>query len=164
MRQLNERGVIEPIPDAERQLVAQLRRGDRDAAHRFCGEYYPSVYRYLWWLTGSPETAADLTQETFVRAWRHLDRFEGRSTLRVWLHRIARREFLRHLGGRQPPASLDGTAELADHRTAELIDAIELRQVIGRLPIEVAEVAVMLAGNDYITGQTISVNGGWYLT
>jgi 3-oxoacyl-[acyl-carrier protein] reductase len=41
----------------------------------------------------------------------------------------------------------------------------------GRIPVgrygrveEVAEVAVMLAANDYITGQTISVNGGWYLT
>src|SRR5260370_32399466 len=64
---------IEPVPSAETRLVAQLRRGNSGAMHRFCGEYYPSVYRYLLWLTGSPETAEDLTQETFVRAWQHLD-------------------------------------------------------------------------------------------
>ena len=143
--------------------MAQLRRGDSGAMHRFCGEYYPSVYRYLLWLTGSPETAEDLTQETFVRAWQHLDRFEGRSTLRVWLHRIAHREFLRHLTSQRAQASLEAMAELADRRAAEFVEAIELREVIRKLPVEAAEVAILhyLQGYDCreiaaIIGATVS--------
>src|SRR5579862_994082 len=80
-------------PDA--QLVEQLRRGDADASHRFFREQYPAVYRYLLWLTNSPDTAEDLAQESFLRAWRHLDTFDGHAALRPWLHRIAHREFLR---------------------------------------------------------------------
>src|SRR5437867_4387167 len=73
----------EAVPAADALLVEQVRRRDPDATHRFFGEYYPGVYRYLLWLTERPETAEDLTQETFLRAWRHLDTFELRAPLRV---------------------------------------------------------------------------------
>src|SRR5262245_24206105 len=63
---------------ADRLLVERLRSGDPDAGYRFIQEYYPSVYRYLLHLTGKSEAAEDLTQETFLQAWRRLNTFEGR--------------------------------------------------------------------------------------
>jgi RNA polymerase sigma-70 factor (ECF subfamily) len=144
-----------PVPDpalaADAILVEQICRGDTDASDRFFREYYPRVYRYLLWLTERPEAAEDLAQETFVRAWRHLDRFEPRAPLRVWLMRIARREFLRSLQSQRVQASLDEVAEAADARTAELTEAVELRTVIRKLPVEQAEVVVLhyLQGYDY---------------
>jgi RNA polymerase sigma-70 factor (ECF subfamily) len=142
-------------------FVEQVRRGDPDATHRFFREYYPSIYRYLLWLTERPETAEDLTQETLVRAWRHLDRFEGRAPVRVWLLRIAHREFLRHLQSKRAQASLEAMAEVADTRTAELADAVELREVIRKLPVEEGEVVVLhyLQGYDCDTPRGVKSRG-----
>src|SRR5712692_2831460 len=91
-RSLSSSPVGGPAPSADRLLLAGIRAGDRDAGHRFVQEYYPGVYRYLLYLTGSPEAAEDLTQETFLQAWCHLDTFQGRAALRTWLHHIAHRE------------------------------------------------------------------------
>src|SRR5919198_588612 len=82
-------GATGMLPEAEAHLLARLRMGDREAGHRFVRDYYPAVYRYLLYLTGHRETAEDLAQETFLRAWRHLDQFQGRAPLGLWLHQIA---------------------------------------------------------------------------
>jgi RNA polymerase sigma-70 factor (ECF subfamily) len=127
---------------ADGLLVARLRKGDVDAGYHFFREYYPSVYRYLFWLTECSQQAEDLAQETLVRAWRHLDRFDPRGSLRAWLHRIAHREFLRSVR-RETPTSLWDVEELAAPEATAFTEAIALRQILRKLPSQQRE-AVLL--------------------
>jgi RNA polymerase sigma-70 factor, ECF subfamily len=81
----------------ERQLLAALAAGDRRAADRLVEMTYRGVYALQCRLTGDPELAADLTQDTYRKAWDALGGFDGRARFSTWLFRIAYTTFLNHL-------------------------------------------------------------------
>jgi RNA polymerase sigma-70 factor (ECF subfamily) len=125
------------------RLVERIRDGDAEAGRRFVLDHHRGIYRYLYRLTGRADLAEDLTQDTFVEAWRSLRTYEGRAPLRLWLYRIAHRQFLQALRSRRPLASLEEAADAPEPRAAEQAGAVELRAVIGKLPLEMREVVVL---------------------
>lgn len=77
-------------------------------------EHRPALTGYCYRMLGSPFEAEDAVQEAYLRAWRGLDRFEGRAALRSWLYRIATNVCLDMLSGRSRrarPMDLGGAGE-----------------------------------------------------
>ena len=116
-------------------LVRACLEGDRGAAETLVGETYAMVYASLHRLSrGDTELAADLTQETYRKAWRALSSFDARARFSSWLYRIAYNTFLNHL--RKPSrarfleeVSLDGLRDPKPSPEEQLSEAETSRRL-----------------------------------
>lgn len=99
----------------EEQWLDQARAGDRAAFGRLVKHHHRRVWRLALHLAGTAGDADDVTQETFLRAWRAVGRFDGRADLYTWLYRITVNVALNHR--RQKKRVM---TDLDDPRVAEL--------------------------------------------
>jgi RNA polymerase sigma-70 factor, ECF subfamily len=83
--------------DVTGQLLARARSGDGEAFAELTGPFRRELQVHCYRVLGSAADAEDMLQETMMTAWRGLDRFEGRASLRNWLHAIATNKYLNHL-------------------------------------------------------------------
>jgi RNA polymerase sigma-70 factor, ECF subfamily len=77
------------MPMTDTAAVALARGGDSDAFRGLVERHSRAVYRLAHRMTGNPQDAEDVVQETFLKAYRQLGRFESRANFGTWLHRIA---------------------------------------------------------------------------
>jgi RNA polymerase sigma-70 factor (ECF subfamily) len=120
-------------------LVARAKAGDEEAFEALYRSHVARVFALALRLTGDRGRAAELVQDTFVRAWEALPRFRGDSALGTWLHRIAVNVLLesRRAEGRrlkrvvltEEPAELERPAPEASPGTR-----MDLEQAIAGLP------------------------------
>jgi RNA polymerase sigma-70 factor, ECF subfamily len=80
--------------------IEEARRGDRDAFRVLVERHGRSVFQLACRMTGNRNDAEDIAQETFLKAWREMKRFDGRSSFGTWLHRICANCALDHLRAR----------------------------------------------------------------
>ena len=77
------------MPESDALAIARARNGDSDAFQALVERHGRGIFRVAHRLTGNTQDAEDVVQETFLRAYRQLGRFEARSNFSTWLHRIA---------------------------------------------------------------------------
>jgi RNA polymerase sigma-70 factor (ECF subfamily) len=92
--QTNLEGVVSAPPGQARaasdlQFIERLRAGETAAFDHLVRERSGDIYALLYRLTEDAEEARDLTQETFLQAFRHIESFRGDADLKTWLYRIA---------------------------------------------------------------------------
>lgn len=75
--------------DHERELLERARSGDTRAFDEIVTIHRTRIYALIFQILRNEEDAMDLSQETFIRAWRSLGKFDGRHPFSTWLHRIA---------------------------------------------------------------------------
>lgn len=96
---------------ADLELVTRARQGETEAFEGLFRRHHRAVYRTLLGITGRPEDAEDAVQTAFLKAFQHLDQFQGASRFSTWLTRIAINEGLGKLRERGRIESLDAGGE-----------------------------------------------------
>jgi RNA polymerase sigma-70 factor, ECF subfamily len=84
----------------ERELLEAARQGNEDAYRRLVEPYQGELHAHCYRMLGSVHDAEDAMQDAQLRAWRGLPRFEGRSSVRSWLYKIATNTCLDVIGRR----------------------------------------------------------------
>ena len=143
------------VADPDDDLVLRHRYGDPAAFEELYQRYSPMVYHLALRLAGDPEEAADLTQDVFLRVYRHLEGFGGRSSLKTWIYRVALNQCRSRLGRHRPPTrplaeeGAEGEAPIADpgRGPEELALAHDAARRVGRalaaLPLPFREAVVL---------------------
>jgi RNA polymerase sigma-70 factor, ECF subfamily len=83
------------------EFLESARMGDQGAFEQLVEPYHRELFVHCYRILGSFEDAEDMLQETLLRAWKRLDSFEGRASLRAWLYKIATNASLDALDSRR---------------------------------------------------------------
>jgi RNA polymerase sigma-70 factor (ECF subfamily) len=128
--------------NGQQKLILHASQGDAAAWETLVGQYQEAVFRLAYLLLGDANEARDIAQETFIRAFRALDRFDSTRPLRPWLLRITtnlaynrRRAMARYLAALQRLVRLVPEQELtpAPDETSPREDSLLLWQAVRRL-------------------------------
>ena len=132
----------------ESACVTRARNGDVAAFEGLYRDHVGRVYALCLRMTAHPATAEDLTQDTFVNAWRSLPGYEGRSRFSTWLHRIAVNAVLaerRAPLGRNEVSMTDDEGEAMEFADQQMDEAtpIDLERAIAALPPGARDIMVL---------------------
>ena len=110
------------MTSSEFNRLARAQRGDEAAFEELTAPYRHELQLHCYRILGSFQDAEDLLQETLLGAWRGLERFEGRSSLRAWLYTIATNRCLNWLrdGRRRPQQIAAGAGVVASENFSEV--------------------------------------------
>jgi RNA polymerase sigma-70 factor, ECF subfamily len=108
-------------------LLAAAQAGDEGAFGSLVGSHRTELYAHCYRMLGSAADADDALQDALLRAWRALPRFEGRSSLRSWLYKIATNACLRAIERRSPrvlPIDYGPPADPHDAPAERLVESV----------------------------------------
>jgi RNA polymerase sigma-70 factor (ECF subfamily) len=128
--------------DRVRRLLVAAQGGDEQAFVQLTGPHRRALHVHAYRILGNLHDADDALQETLLRAWRGLPRYEPRAAPAAWLHRIATNVALRMLEQRKPTEPLDAHLQPYPDRFVEDLPTPE-EQAIARERLGLAYIAAM---------------------
>ena len=151
-------------PDAE--LVAAAQAGDTQAFDRLVAAHQERVFALAFRMLGDRDEAADVQQETFVRAWRSLRKFRRDSSFATWLHRICVNQWLsrKRKNDRKATEPLDETRlNVTDASAAAEVEKAEtaalVRKVLAGMPGHYRAVLVLREMEERSFGEIAEILG-----
>jgi RNA polymerase sigma-70 factor (ECF subfamily) len=151
------------IVDPDTDLAERHRRGDGRAFEEVYARYSTMIYNLALRMSGDRESAADLTQDVFLRVYRHLGSFRGNSTLKTWVYRVGLNQCRSRLSRKRHPEQplaeegAEGVAPLPDtgrgpEEQAMAVEAAErVSGALAAIPLAFREAVVLrdLQGLEY---------------
>jgi RNA polymerase sigma-70 factor (ECF subfamily) len=110
--------------DSDVLVVKQVQAGDVAAFDRLILKYRERVYGVIYNMTSNREDAADLTQDSFIKAFQSIHRFQGQSSFFTWLYRIAINSTLTHLRKARLRTFFSFEKINDEDKTSQLINAL----------------------------------------
>ena len=133
-------GTLRRDPLDEASLISRAAEGEPAAWEPLVLAHQEAVFRLAYLIVGDPDEAEDVAQETFVRAWTSLSRFDRSRPLRPWLLRITanlannwRRSAARYLSALVRGARAETPGSGVEEKSAQAIESRELWRAIRRL-------------------------------
>ena len=117
----------------EANLIARSQAGDRGAFDELVLANADRLYAVVLRFTADPDEAEEVMQEAFLRAWRSIARFQGRSAFFTWLYRIGINEAKRRAGRRPPPGKETSLEDSPIDQAPDWSEAPEVRAEQGDL-------------------------------
>jgi RNA polymerase sigma-70 factor (ECF subfamily) len=111
------------MPHTDAAAVALARDGDSEAFRALVERHSRAIYRLAHRMTGNPSDAEDVVQETFLKAYKQLGRFESRANFGTWLHRIAVNCSIDLIRSRPRRESAHDTTDLEQFTYSDAADA-----------------------------------------
>ncbi|MHC4070206.1 MAG: RNA polymerase sigma factor [Planctomycetota bacterium] len=139
-------------PDKQKEELAdRLRNGNRDAAAELVDMYYKRIYLFMRRLGHGSQISEDLTQESFLRVWRHIGQLKSGKTLNGWIYRIAtntsklyrRRKRNKNLFAFEQLDVPDNKMPDCDQKAVQNEQIIKLKNVIDVLPMKSKQVIIL---------------------
>ena len=109
----------------EKDWLKKAAKGDSAAFEQLVLKYQTQVYNLCFRIMGNAEDAADMAQETFLKAWRNLESFHGEAAFSTWLYRLASNACMDQLRSmrRRPVQSLTVTDTEGEEQTIDVPDS-----------------------------------------
>lgn len=120
------------------QVIAQVREGNNDAFAEIVEHYQVPINRYLYRMTGDNEVAKDLTQDTFVKAYKGIFKTDSNISFKAWLYRIATNNAFQHNRRRKllsfiPFSKLPKNSAVFRAPPGQIEDKLIIKQVLSKI-------------------------------
>src|SRR3954470_4069384 len=107
---------------APEELARRCQSGCQDSFAELVRLYQDRIFGYLWRLTGNAHDAEDIAQDTFVKAYHAMNRFDGSGSFTSWIFTIAKRTALNHLRDRRWEVSSETVEEVDQASPSVLLE------------------------------------------